>query len=165
MRYYVNILYKSIQKGAFMIKSFIVVGLNKMKTLNFCQKLANSLGMHFLDVEALFEYSIVDSKEALSRCGKAYLDREEKKTVLSSLEFEDTVIFMTFDILAHHLEEAKRLDIFYYYKEPSDCEDPLLEFVFEERDSFLKENSRLVLTGAEQNKIKAVKDFFKGARK
>lgn len=129
--------------------NLVIIGFEKDFNKNLCIYLADKLDMFFVDVKELIEYDIVNSKEALLRCGKEYIEKEERKTVRNVSEYENSVVNIPYDIFVNNKDYFKNNNINIFIK-PYKAEI-VDDVVMEDRISLLKNVCHIFIENSENN--------------
>ncbi len=74
------------------MKNIVILGLDYEYNLKIGKLLSDSLGMFFLDFKEYVEYSLFSTKDMLEKCGVEYLEKQQKKCLISASEFENTIL-------------------------------------------------------------------------
>ena len=114
-----------------------------------CIYLADKLDMFFVDVKELIEYDLVNSKEALLRCGKEYIEKEERKTVRNVSEYENTVVNIPYDLFVNNRDFFKNNNINIFIK-PFKADD-IDMLVMEDRIALLKNDYKIFIENSENS--------------
>lgn len=75
-----------------MKSNILLVGLDYSFIKSLAIKLADYFDMHYLDVQDLLEYSLMDRENMKLKCGEDYVEKEEQKIANSVREYENTII-------------------------------------------------------------------------
>lgn len=75
-----------------MKSNILLVGLDYEFIKILALKLADYFDMHYLDVQDLIEYSLMDKENIKVKCGIEYLEKEEQKIARSVQSYENTII-------------------------------------------------------------------------
>ena len=105
--------------------------------------------MFFVDVKELIEYDLVNSKEALLRCGKEYIEKEERKTVRNVSEYENTVVNIPYDLFVNNRDFFKNNNINIFIK-PFKVDD-IDMLVMEDRIALLKNDYKIFIENSENS--------------
>lgn len=107
----------------------ILIGFDQIFNKKIGMYLADKLDMFFVDVEELIEYNLINSKEALLKCGRDYIEKEERKTVRSVSEYENTIASISYDIFLNnkHFFEGNNIKILLRPKKVNQVEKIALE--------------------------------------
>ncbi|MBQ9786123.1 MAG: hypothetical protein IJW25_01500 [Clostridia bacterium] len=82
-----------------MMESIFLVGLDYELVKRIAHKCSIKLDRHFLDVNALIEYSLVDTEKLKSVCGVEYFENEQKKIIKSLNGYENVLISFPYSLL------------------------------------------------------------------
>ena len=129
--------------------NLVVVGFEYEFNKKLCIYLANKLDMFFVDVKELIEYDLVNSKEALLRCGKEYIEKEERKTVRNVSEYENTVVNIPYDLFVNNRDFFKNNNINIFIK-PFKVDD-IDMLVMEDRIALLKNDYKIFIENSENS--------------
>ena len=129
--------------------NLVIIGFEKEFNKKLCIYLADKLDMFFVDVKELIEYDLVNSREALLRCGKEYIEKEERKTVRNVSEYENTVVNIPYDIFVNNRDFFKENNINIFIKPyKSGYAD---DIVLEDRMALLKNYCTLFIENSENS--------------
>ena len=81
-----------------MKSNILLVSLDYDFTKAVAIKLANYFDMHYLDIQGLIEYSLMDKENMKLKCGLEYVEREEQKIATSARNYENAVINFPYDL-------------------------------------------------------------------
>lgn len=129
--------------------NLVVVGFEYEFNKKLCIYLADKLDMFFVDVKELIEYDLVNSKEALLRCGKEYIEKEERKTVRNVSEYENTVVNIPYDLFVNNRDFFKNNNINIFIK-PFKVDD-IDMLVMEDRIALLKNDCKIFIENSENS--------------
>ena len=129
--------------------NLVVVGFENEFNKKLCIYLADKLDMFFVDVKELIEYDLVNSKEALLRCGKEYIEKEERKTVRNVSEYENTVVNIPYDLFVNNRDFFKNNNINIFIK-PFKV-DNIDMLVMEDRIALLKNDCKIFIENRENS--------------
>lgn len=129
--------------------NLVVVGFEYEFNKKLCIYLADKLDMFFVDVKELIEYDLVNSKEALLRCGKEYIEKEERKTVRNVSEYENTVVNIPYDLFVNNRDFFKNNNINIFIK-PFKADD-IDMIVMEDRIALLKNDCKIFIENRENS--------------
>lgn len=129
--------------------NLVVVGFEYEFNKKLCIYLADKLDMFFVDVKELIEYDLVNSKEALLRCGKEYIEKEERKTVRNVSEYENTVVNIPYDLFVNNRDFFKNNNINIFIK-PFKVDD-IDMLVMEDRIALLKNDYKIFIENSENS--------------
>lgn len=129
--------------------NLVVVGFEYEFNKKLCIYLADKLDMFFVDVKELIEYDLVNSKEALLRCGKEYIEKEERKTVRNVSEYENTVVNIPYDLFVNNRDFFKNNNINIFIK-PFKADD-IDMLVMEDRIALLKNDCKIFIENRENS--------------
>lgn len=129
--------------------NLVVVGFEYEFNKKLCIYLADKLDMFFVDVKELIEYDLVNSKEALLRCGKEYIEKEERKTVRNVSEYENTVVNIPYDLFVNNRDFFKNNNINIFIK-PFKADD-IDMLVMEDRIALLKNDYKIFIENSENS--------------
>lgn len=129
--------------------NLVVVGFEYEFNKKLCIYLADKLDMFFVDVKELIEYDLVNSKEALLRCGKEYIEKEERKTVRNVSEYENTVVNIPYDLFVNNRDFFKNNNINIFIK-PFKVDD-IDMLVMEDRIALLKNDCKIFIENRENS--------------
>ena len=129
--------------------NLVVVGVEYEFNKKLCIYLADKLDMFFVDVKELIEYDLVNSKEALLRCGKEYIEKEERKTVRNVSEYENTVVNIPYDLFVNNRDFFKNNNINIFIK-PFKVDD-IDMLVMEDRIALLKNDYKIFIENSENS--------------
>lgn len=135
--------------------SILIVSLNKEIGNVLSSQLANVLSMHFADCKELIEYDLFDSGAILEKCGIEYLTKREKSVVRDIATYENSVIFVEYDIYKNNYELLNKISPSIYLKFPKRKlakTEPISELDFEQRDKFLQTSCDLTIEVASAGK-------------
>ncbi len=135
--------------------SILIVSLNKEIGNVLSSQLANVLSMHFADCKELIEYDLFDSGAILEKCGIEYLTKREKSVVRDIATYENSVIFVEYDIYKNNYELLNKISPSIYLKCPKRKlakTEPISELDFEQRDKFLQTSCDLTIEVASAGK-------------
>ena len=135
--------------------SILIVSLNKEIGKVLSSQLANVLSMHFADCKELIEYDLFDSGAILEKCGIEYLTKREKSVVRDIATYENSVIFVEYDIYKNNYELLNKISPSIYLKCPKRKlaqTEPISELDFEQRDKFLHTSCVLTIEVASAGK-------------
>ena len=135
--------------------SILIVSLNKEIGKVLSSQLANVLSMHFADCKELIEYDLFDSGAILEKCGIEYLTKREKSVVRDIATYENSVIFVEYDIYKNNYELLNKISPSIYLKCPKRKLakiEPISELDFEQRDKFLQTSCDLTIEVASAGK-------------
>ena len=135
-------------------ENILFVGLADQYVRNVAINIADNLGLYFLDLEQLIDYSIIDKHNVEKICGIKYLEDEEKRVVKSVNDYEKTVISTKFSTFVKYSNIISNKNLIIYLK-LNLCEVNKLntnlevnvgvnDIIFEERDKYLKKNCDMV---------------------
>ncbi len=79
------------------MENIVILGLDYEYNLKIGKILSDSLGMFFLDFKDYVEYSLFSTKDMLEKCGVEYLEKQQKKCLMSASEFENTVLCIPYN--------------------------------------------------------------------
>lgn len=79
------------------MENIVILGLDYEYNLKIGKILSDSLGMFFLDFKDYVEYSLFSTKDMLEKCGAEYLEKQQKKCLMSASEFENTVLCIPYN--------------------------------------------------------------------
>lgn len=129
--------------------NLVIIGFEKEFNKKLCIYLADKLDMFFVDVKELIEYDLVNSKEALLRCGKEYIEKEERKTVRNVSEYENSVVNIPYDIFITNRDffKAGNINIFIKPFKADDIDD----IVMQDRIALLKNDCHIFIENSENN--------------
>ena len=82
--------------------NLVIIGFDNQFISRLGKYVADRLDMLYADVLELIEYNLVNSKEALLRCGREYIEKEERKTISAVSEYENAVISIPYDIFINN---------------------------------------------------------------
>ena len=129
--------------------NLVVVGFEYEFNKKLCIYLADKLDIFFVDVKELIEYDLVNSKEALLRCGKEYIEKEERKTVRNVSEYENTVVNIPYDLFVNNRDFFKNNNINIFIK-PFKADD-IYMLVMEDRIALLKNDYKIFIENSENS--------------
>lgn len=129
--------------------SILVLCLNERAGSNLSKSLADNLGLHFASAKDIVAYELFDANEMLEKCGKAYFKKREKSSLKGLAGYDDTIIFLSYDLFVNNQTIFKTLHPKLYFKLPKrkldKKTDPISLIAFEERDKLLQEKADLVI--------------------
>lgn len=128
--------------------SILITSLNKEIGQVLSSQLANVLGMHYADCKELIEYDLFDSGAILQKCGIEYLTKRERSVIRDIATYENSVIFVEYDIYKNNYELLRKIHPSIYLKcakRKLSKTEPINEIAFEDRDKFLSDNCDLVI--------------------
>ena len=125
--------------------NIILVSLNDKLAKSVARSLADSLDMLSADCHEMIVYNLTNPKEVVEKCGLEYYKKKEKGVVRNCSEYLDTVISIGYDLFKTY-QHFFTNSLVVYLALPQGLEDKIPnELDFETRDSFLKENSQIVV--------------------
>lgn len=128
--------------------SILILCLNKEFGKALSSQLANILGMHYADCKEIIEYDLFDSGAILQKCGIEYLNKREKSVVKDISNYENSLIFVEYDIYKTNQKIFDKVHPQIYLRcsrRKLQKDDVINDLAFEERDAFLKENCDLTV--------------------
>ena len=140
--------------------SILIVSLNKQIGKMLSLQLANSLNMHFADCKELIEYDLFDSGAILQKCGIEYLTKREKSVVRDIATYENSIIFVEYDIYKSNLELLNQIHPSIYLRCPKrklEKTEAINQIAFEERDLYLKNSCDLTVDVSSASKLALAK--------
>lgn len=142
--------------------NIVIIGFENQFNRILGKSIADKLDMFFVDVSELVEYNLISSKDALIKCGQEYIDKEERKTVMSVAEFENSVAFIEYDSFVHNYKYFGENNLIVYIVPKS--VSAIDEIVFEERDKFLREIADIVVKNDDNNVDNCFKKIVKALK-
>lgn len=136
--------------------SILVFCLNENVGSGLSKGLADFLGLHFANAKQIVEYDLFDSDEMIKKCGMAYFKKREKSSLKGLSNFEDSVIFLNYDLFVNNQSLFKKISPKIYIKLPKRKLDKQKDVVsvlaYEERDKLLEEKADLSVEVSGENK-------------
>lgn len=80
-----------------MKKNILILSLDNKLAKKAAKKVADLLSMHFLDVDELINYELINKDEIEIKCGAEYLKKLEEGCVSNAVEFENCVTVVSID--------------------------------------------------------------------
>lgn len=128
--------------------SILIASLNQGGGAKLAEKLADALSLHFADCKEIIEYDLFDSEAILDKCGIAYLEKREKSVMKNIAIYENSVIFIDYDLFKNNHVIFKNMHPFIYLafkKSKLTKADAINKLAYDERDAFLREQADLVV--------------------
>ncbi len=132
-----------------MKSNLVIIGFEKQFNKDLCLYLADKLDMFFVDVAELIEYNLINSKEALLRCGREYIEKEEKKTVRNVADYENTIINIPYDIFINN-KDFFNSGCYKIFIIPQNLED-VDKIVMADRIELIKSYCNAIIENVENN--------------
>ncbi len=129
--------------------SILILCLNERIAASLAKGLADCLGLHFASAKEIVSYDLFDPEAILQKCGKTYFRQREKASLKGLSNYEDSVIFVNYDLFINNKTIFKRIHPKVYLKlakRKLDKKDDVISIIaFEERDKLLQEKSDLTV--------------------
>ncbi len=136
--------------------SLLVLCLNEKIGKKLANSLADVLGLHFASGREIVAYELFDENDIIQKCGIAYFKKREKSALKGLALYEDSVIFLTYDLFVNNKSIFKKIYPKIYLKLSKEKlekqKDTINVLAFEERDKLLLENSDLSISVSGDNK-------------
>ncbi len=147
--------------------SILIVSLNEIEGKSLAQDLANTLNLHYASCKEILEYDLFDSGAILEKCGIAYLNKREKSIMKDISMYENSLIFISYDLLQNNLRIFEKIYPKIFLKFPKrklSKNDTINLIAYEERNSFLSKFCDLsveVSSSSKSNLSKILKEIDK----
>ena len=144
--------------------SILLICLNESFGKSLSKSFADSLSMHFADCKELVEYDLFNSGQILSECGKDYYLMREKKVVMMTCGYENTVMFADYDIFNHNKEVFNNRSTTVFLKVPKQClteKDMISLLAFDIRDSELEKECDITVNIKKLNEKSALNEIYR----
>lgn len=144
--------------------SILIVCLDEEIGNKLSQQFADFLGLHFACCKEIIEYDLFDSGAILQKCGIDYLNKREKSVMNNISHYENSVIFMNFDLYQNNISLFENLHPSIYLNLPKkklSKKETINSISYETRSAFLIEKCDLMVEigGANKNALtKLVKE-------
>lgn len=129
--------------------SILVLCLNESIGSSLSKRLADFLGLHFADAKQIVEYDLFDSDEMIKKCGMAYFKKREKSSLKGLSNFEDSVIFLNYDLFVNNKMTFKKITPKVYIKlakrKLDKKNDAISLLAYEERDKLLQDKADVIV--------------------
>lgn len=129
-------------------KKYLIISLSTQYGKKISEKVANQLGLYFLNIDEYVQYSLFDSENMIEVCGKDYYLQKESGAIKSCLEFENVLFNCSYDIFSNNEKIfLKKVEIIYLaltkneLKKFDDYDTLINQIGFLDRDKFLRKNS------------------------
>lgn len=125
-----------------------IICLNEKFGKCISTKLSKELDMFFVDCKELVAYDLIDSQAMLEHCGIEYLQEREFAAVRRCANFENTVIFLEYDLFKNNRDAFQEKTLLCYVKLPKELlsnKDPIQTIAFESRHQYLMQECELVI--------------------
>lgn len=83
--------------------SILITCLDEEVGSKLSQQFADLLGLHFACCKEILEYDLFDSGAILQKCGAEYLEKREKSIMRDISSYEDSVIFINYDLYQNNM--------------------------------------------------------------
>lgn len=138
------------------IINIVVVSLDDAFGKLVSSSLASRLDMYYLDVKEMVEYDLMDAEEVLEKCGIEYLKKREEQTLRKCSTFENTVMFINFDLLKEKSELFKNSLIVYLKLQEKEVLQIVNKIDYDYRNDELKKISDSVILLDRKSKMQAI---------
>lgn len=138
----------------FVKQNVLFVGLSDQYARSVAECIADKLGLYFLDLDQLIDYSIIDKYNVKKVCGIKYLEDEEKRVITSVNDYERTVISVKYGTFVKYNNIFSEKTLVVYLKlnhktlnklnEKESINVGINDIIFEERNKYLKKNCDIV---------------------
>ncbi len=135
--------------------SILITSLNTTIGAALTQKLANLLSLHYASCKDVVEYDLFDSKAILNNCGITYLKKRERSALRGVAAYENSVIFIDYDLLWHNYDlfnDFHPLIYLRFNKKKLSKDDVISALSYEERNKYLEERADLIIDVSADNK-------------
>ena len=136
--------------------SILVLCLNESVGSGLSKELADFLGLHFANAKQIVEYDLFDSEDMIKKCGMAYFKKREKSSLKSLSNFEDSVIFLNYDLFVNNQTSYKKISPKIYVKiakRKLDKKNDVINLMaYEERDKLLQEKADVTVEVSGESK-------------
>ena len=142
----------------------VFICLNEEFGREVSKELADTLSMHFADCKELIEYDLFNSGEVLKQCGEEYYLKREQKVIKMICSYENSLMFVGYDIFNHNVDTFKRYATRVYLRLPEKLlskKDVLNGIAYESRDNDLLKNVDAVVNLKKLNSKMAIKEIYK----
>ena len=136
--------------------SILITSLNVAMGASLTEKLANLLSLHYASCKDVVEYDLFDSKAMLNNCGLTYLKKRERSALRGVAEYENSVIFIDYDLLWHNYDLFHHIHPMIYLrfsKHKLSKDDAISSISYEERNKYLEEKADLVIDVVSDSKL------------
>ena len=96
--------------------SILILCLNERIAASLAKGLADCLGLHFASAKEIVSYDLFDPEAILQKCGKTYFRQREKASLKGLSNYEDSVIFVNYDLFINNQTIFKRIHPKVYLK-------------------------------------------------
>lgn len=144
--------------------NILVVCLDQKFGVEVAKAFADTVSMLFADCKDLIEYDLFDSKQVLSQCGQEYYDMREKQVVKHVCQYENALIFSSYDLFVHNREEFLKNSTLFYIRLPQKAlpeSETISRLAYEDRDENLSKVSDVIVNIKRANTKLAMKEIFK----
>lgn len=140
--------------------SILITSLNTAMGAALTEKLANLLSLHYASCKEIVEYDLFDSKAILDNCGVAYLKKRERSALRNVADYENSIIFIDYDLLWHNYDLFNDFHPLVYLrvsKRKLSKSDVISAISYDERDKYLQERADLIIDVQADNKSSLTK--------
>lgn len=128
--------------------SILIICLDEEVGNKLSQQFADILGLHYACCKEIIEYDLFDSGAILQKCGAEYLAKREAAVMKDISHYEDSVIFINFDLYQNNLAMFEKLHPSIYLSLPKrklSAKEAVNAIAYDNRNAFLKEKCDLTI--------------------
>lgn len=128
--------------------SILITCLDEEVGNKLSQQFADFLGLHFACCKEIIEYDLFDSGAILQKCGQDYLAKREKSVMKDISNYEDSVIFINYDLYQNNLSLFENLHPSIYLHLPKrklSAKEAINTIAYNAHSTFLKEKCDLTI--------------------
>ena len=135
--------------------SILITCLDDVVGSNLAQQFANFLGLHFACCKEIIEYDLFDSGAILQKCGAEYFAKREQSVMKDISRYEDSVIFINFDLYKNNIKLFKDIHPSIYLNLPKkklSVKETVNSIEYDEHSAFLKAKCDIIVDINSANK-------------
>ncbi len=121
--------------------TILTICLNDKAGATLSKGVADELGLHFANAKDIVAYELFDADQLLKKCGVAYFKKREKSALKSLSVYENSVVFINYDLFINNESLFKKIVPKIYIKLAKQKLDKKTDYVnmimFKERDEVL----------------------------
>lgn len=128
--------------------SILITCLDEEVGSKLSQQFADLLGLHFACCKEILEYDLFDSGAILQKCGVEYLAKRERSVMRDISHYEDSVIFINYDLFQNNTSQFETLHPKIFLNLPKrklSSKEKINAIAYSERQNLLKEKCDLVV--------------------
>lgn len=128
--------------------SILITCLDEEVGSKLSRSFADFLGLHFACCKEIIEYDLFDSNAILQKCGAEYFSKREKSVMKNISNYEDSVIFINFDLFQNNFSIFKNLHPSIFLNLPKkkiSAKEAINLIAYDDRRTFLSEKCDLTV--------------------